>query len=70
LTNDDTSDGVLVVQVRGLGAIYRDVPQLAARQGLMIRTRGFIPARGFAEERKAGFLGVADQLHARGNAAV
>jgi hypothetical protein len=55
LTDDDTSDGVLVVQVRGLGTIYRDFLQLAARQGLMISTRGFIPARGFAKERKAVF---------------
>jgi hypothetical protein len=33
-TDEDTTNGVLVVQVRGLGAVYRDVLQHAARETL------------------------------------
>jgi hypothetical protein len=34
--DEDTTDDVLVVQVRGLGAIHRDVLQLAAREAFVI----------------------------------
>jgi hypothetical protein len=46
--DEDSTDGVLVVQVRRLGAIYRDVLQLAARKSFVtarerIRTRPPLP---------------------------
>jgi len=34
-TDEDTTDDVLVVQIRGLGTIYRDVLQLAAREAIV-----------------------------------
>jgi len=40
-TDEDTTDDVLVVQIRGLGAIHRDVLQLAAREAL-VTARGRI----------------------------
>jgi hypothetical protein len=39
-TDEDTTVDVLVVQIRGLGAIHRDVFQLAAREALVtVRVR-------------------------------
>jgi hypothetical protein len=35
--DEDTTDGILVVQVRGLGTIFRDVHEPAANQALLAK---------------------------------